>query len=781
MTSLPAWSQATGTAGSVAIWLALVCFALAAGLQLFGHASDRSRRIAQLSFTLGCAGFLAAFVALASLFIGNQYGYNYVFRHSALDHEFKYKLAGVWSGQEGSFLLWGVTSAIFGLFAVRKTGADRRWFTVIYSLFLAALAGILSYESPFALVPGLAQLPGLPPDGRGLHPSLLNYWVTIHPPTIFCGFGSLTILFAWAMSALIRRDYTDWVDGVRPWAILSVTLLGVGLCMGGFWAYETLGWGGFWMWDPVENTSFVPWVFGAALLHGIFIQKARGTWKIANAVLACLPFLSFLYGTFLTRSGFLGDTSVHSFAEMDRSALRILIGLGGVAIVGFLVFLIRAWRQPPAASPAPTDSWMNRAAMYTSGVWILLAMGVITGVGMSVPLIQSLASQKPKMVEEHLYHMVLAWPFPFLMLLIAVAPFVSWRGTSAKELFGKLANCLAVSIGVVGFLLLWLKSGKWGQPADLDAKVQFPAGIEVSAVFWVLFLTWLCLFAVTTNGLRLIQSFRRAKGSLGAFVTHVGVAMTMLGLIFSRGFEQKEMIVVHDAKAPSAFGSLIELKGPTSLFTDRKNKIEMQVTGPGGTFVARPGLYYTIGNDGDPAPISWPHIQRHPLYDMYFTVYEMVYEATEPATFSVGRTMAFEGMTITYEGLKTAGQAGMAGATFTADLKVVDGENEIRVAPSIMIAGEGEIKSTDARLNDDYIVRLERIDAADKSAIISIRYAQPAYPVEVFYKPLTSLVWLGVGIMTLGGFLAAWSRRRIRPDAASPEPTQDAPAPTAEV
>ena len=449
------WSMLVGSAGKLLILLAFVLNLGSAVLWTASHRKPSLSRWAGLGFALGVGAFFVAFVALSSLFMTGQFQYQYVFDHSAIEYEWKYKIAGVWSGQEGSFLLWALGSSLFGLLAAPKTGIDRRWFTVVFALFLAALAGILMYESPFRLTPEIHGELLRAENGKGMPPSLLNYWVTIHPPTIFLGFGSLTVLYSWAMAALIRRNLKTWIDGVRPWAILSATLLGLGLCMGGFWAYETLGWGGFWMWDPVENTSFVPWAATAAFIHGVFIQKAKGKWMYGNVFLAAIPFLSFLYGTFLTRSGFLTDTSVHSFAKMDQKALWILIGIGLTAVLTFVgLYVDRLLTERRVAKEAPITEdqtgVLQKELMYATSAWLLTATALITAIGMSVPFIQSLKNQPSKVVEEHLYHQVLAWPFPFIMLGMAITPFLTWRPARFSDLANKLLNALAVSIGIIG-------------------------------------------------------------------------------------------------------------------------------------------------------------------------------------------------------------------------------------------------------------------------------------------------------------------------------------------
>lgn len=353
----PDWSLFTGDLGRGAVYAAIVLFLVAACAWAFLPKLKEATRVGAWAFALGCTGILLAFVTLAVLFVNNRFEYAYIWEHGDATNALQYRVAAVWSGQEGSFLLWATAASIWALVTVAKTGIYRRWYTVAYSFVLGGLASILAFESPFKM--NLFEgAPFVPPAGQGLAPSLLNYWVVIHPPTIFMGFGALTVLFAMGFAAMLEKNRDAWVPIVRPWAIAAMAILGLGLCMGGFWAYETLGWGGFWMWDPVENVSFVPWVLSIALVHGLIVQRAKQGWQATNFLFAGLPFLTFLYGTFLTRSGMLSSASVHSFAEMESNALKLLLVLMAGAFIGYLgLWGYRAVQAARSPVEAPAGTW----------------------------------------------------------------------------------------------------------------------------------------------------------------------------------------------------------------------------------------------------------------------------------------------------------------------------------------------------------------------------------------------------------------------------------------
>ena len=766
-----AWADFLGNAAGIVMYAVILAMVGSAGLHIF---KPNLAPIARKLFVGGCIGFFFCFATLITLFFTHQFQFQYIFRHSSLETIPQFLLAAAWSGQEGSFLLWAVTSAIFGVLTVRKSGLYERWFTVVYAAFLGGLAGILSYESPFLKVPdGI-----VPPDGQGFVPGLMNYWVVIHPPTIFLGFGCLTALFAWAIAAMLHKNLDEWIKMVRPWAIVGLTLLGVGLCMGGFWAYEMLGWGGFWMWDPVENTSFVPWVLLAAFIHGAFVQLAKNKWQHLNIALAAMPFILFCYGTFLTRSGFLGETSVHSFAQMDRTALWIMVGIGGLAfltLIGTTIWSAR--QQPPKPAAAKLETWLNKEFFYGTGMWLLVVLGLFIAIGMSVPFLTgTLLERQQAVVEEKLYHQVVVWPYPLIMLGMAFAPFLTWRGITFKDLFGKLINTLSITIGLVGFALLWLKFAgseiavsKWavlvpGVPADPTQTVNFFGNVNVNTTAWVLILCGITLFALVANLTRAVYQFRKSKTSIGGLLTHVGLVMTMLGLIFSRGFQQTVSLNIHPTvpmEKRVAYGNLIDLVGRTSSYTDRDNKIELKVDDGFKQYSVFPGLYYTPGQGGVPTPTQSPYIKSKLLYDLYFVVGPFTFVGSEPTQLAKGESGRFNNIVIQYNGYRMEGPgAGMAGTKFIADLTITTPDGIVKAEPYIEMTDiPGQLDMPEIAVTDDIAVQLSRIDAATGDGYIIANYRTEMFPIEVYYKPLTILVWWGVGIMFIGGSLAAFSRR----------------------
>ncbi len=754
----PSWSIAVGTAGRWLVWAGVALFLIAALLWLF-EPRLRSRRFVVATFVAGTACVFGTFACLAALFVANRFEYTYVYGHGDLRNAVAYRIAGVWSGQEGSFLLWAMTSALFGLAALRGTGTYLRWFGTVYSLFLASLCGILAFESPFVLNL-IHGKPFVPPDGVGLTPALQNYWVIIHPPTIFLGFGSLTVLFAYAFAALCSRNAVDWVPRARPWALIALTLVGLGLCMGGLWAYETLGWGGFWAWDPVENTSFVPWCLTVALVHGMIVQTARKRWHASNLLLGGAPFIAFVYGTFLTRSGLLGETSVHSFAEMDNQALKLLLGVLGVASVGFLGAWLAGLRAMPKPDSVPMQGQapIHREALYRLGSTLFVILAFATSVGMSVPMFMSVFGRQPKVVEEWLYHRVMPWLFIPILLLVAAGPFVGWRGIGLRDLLGRLYGIACVTFALVGLTMLVLMKGPWGRLADLDSTVSFPFGWKVLALPWVLVLLGICYFAAVANVWRIAEVWKSSRSSLATFLSHVGVGVLLAGLIVSRGLERKVQVAAQEGVPVAALGYVLDVKSHTKDLTDRDNKVLIELSADADRFTARPGLYYKITPQGEANPMVWPHVQRRMTNDIYLTLHPMVLNASDAVELKPGETRQIEPYTVKYSGMVREGEPGASGTTFGAKLEVRSGDSVLQVVPKLELTRNG-LQPAPAEVDADYYFTLVGMDAATKSVSVQLNYKRPIYPIEVFYKPLTGLVWLGLGILTLGGLLAAWHRR----------------------
>lgn len=762
----PTWSTLAGLSGKGLVFFAIACFVASALLSATKKEPARLRLAIRL-FALGSLSIAGSMVCLGALFVGDQFEYEYVASHSWKASAVAYKIAAIWSGQQGSFMLWAVASALFGILALRSTGVYKRAYIAIYASFLASLSAILAFESPFAILQKMV-IGGavyLPLDGMGLAPSLQNYWVVIHPPIIFLGFGSLTVPFAYSLSAMLTGDVRSWANQVRPWALTGMTLLGLGLVLGGQWAYETQGWGGFWAWDPVENVSLVPWLLMAALVHGLMVQVTRSKWHWANLLLGGAPFLLFVYGTFLTRSGYLDKFSVHSFAQMDRSALWILLGVVGTAFGGFIGVWIARGRKLASSLPMETAELRSpRESAFQAGALLLALLALSVAVGMSVPFLLGLLGKDAKVVDEPLYHDVVVWFFVPILVLMSGAPFLSWRSMEWKELSRRSWFVLGIALLIESAIIFALHNSDWPNVTDGASRITFPAGISVPRTPWVLTLTFFAALAVAGNSWRAAELFRRSKLGTGGLVTHVGVALTLAGLILSRGLEQKQQVLVMDGTPGTALGYTVRFDRLTSNpAADPGNKAVFSISRPDGSRSAEAlcSYFLTPGAVGDEVFTS-PSIQRYGSHDLYLALESPQANLwDQPEEFMLGETKSGSGVAISFLGLSMHGKSGEPDSWVGAKLKVVEDGKEYFGEPKVDRDGKQDTPAVSPSLK----ATISGFNPETGSIKLQMPYVHTLYPLLLFYKPLTALIWIGIFVMTVGGFMAAAARARTQREA----------------
>ena len=346
-----------GTIGHLLLVTGFVSALLSAISMFIFHTNKGGKQWYELgknAFLVHGVSVLTAIGLMFYMMISKMYEYHYVWNHVSDDLPFRYIFSAFWEGQEGSFLLWMFWHIILGFVILSRRN---KWTAgVIGTLsmmqfFLGSMilgVYVLGHKfgsSPFVLLRDVMNIPLFANaeylqliDGNGLNPLLQNYWNTIHPPTTFLGFASLSIPYAYAISGLTTKDKSGWVESVLPWGLFSGAMLGTGILMGAAWAYEALSFGGYWSWDPVENSSLVPWLIMIAGIHTNVIAKSTGRSIFMTFAFYLLAFVLIVYSTFLTRSGILGDTSVHAFTEMGLE-WQLIIFLGFFTLIGlFLLF-----------------------------------------------------------------------------------------------------------------------------------------------------------------------------------------------------------------------------------------------------------------------------------------------------------------------------------------------------------------------------------------------------------------------------------------------------------
>jgi cytochrome c-type biogenesis protein CcmF len=550
--------------------------------------------------TVGAAAsVVGASAYLCCLIATHHFEVAYVAEYSAKRSSPRFLFAAFWGGQEGSILLWTFWGAVLGAILAFRAGGRTSRIWPLYGILQVFLLSLLLLKCPFALGAGPT-----PPDGKGLNPLLENLWMVIHPPILFLGFASLMPVFAWCLYGLVYRDWDGWVKAAFPWALFAFATLGFGLSLGGYWAYETLGWGGFWGWDPVENSSLVPWLFMTALLHGIPIQNKNGGYKVTNLVLGFLPFAFMFYGTFLTRTGLLADFSVHSFSSLGKDGFYML--LGGV-IAAFLiptVLLLMRLRSIP--KPVSYERVLTREFGYFLASALLGVLGLIVAVGMSAPLITKLWLAKGAAAQPSFYNQS-AYPLAILLTVaMAATPYLAWKATDDKELGRRLLKPYIVA--------LVLTMGITAAAFFLGVRKPLMVLLFAAASFAVMANLWLVVPRMRT---------KPARRTVGGFIAHMGVGMLLAGIACLIAFSQSAERVMLIKDVPTErLGTTFIYRGMTHQPYDRDNnalRIEVQR----GKYVweANPRYYFAPWDNkdtmfGNPPAILPSVYAVHSAYDV---------------------------------------------------------------------------------------------------------------------------------------------------------------------
>src|SRR5690554_1647530 len=391
-----------GIIGKVLISLSFVT-GLGAGVLYFISAKNDDDKTLKIgNWLTGIQGLflISASAMLVYLLFTHQFQYYYVFNYTSLDLPNKYLWSAFYGGQEGSFMLWIFFSWFFSLGLMKWVRAPYKapvlFFLMLTQVFLLSM--ILGWHfgdisigaSPFRTIaeempnaPFIQANPNfVPADGSGLNDLLKSPWMMIHPPILFVGFAMMTIPYCFAMAALWKRKYNEWVNPALPWTLGANVALLTAIFLGGYWAYVTLSFGGFWAWDPVENASLVPWLFGTAGIHTMIIQRKSSIAQKSSLILAILAYVAIVYETFLTRSGILSDSSVHSFVDLGLYG-QLLIFMIVITGLGLGMFF---WRYKELPTQQKESKFLSREFMTFTGAVLLLILGLVIIFGTSSPI-----------------------------------------------------------------------------------------------------------------------------------------------------------------------------------------------------------------------------------------------------------------------------------------------------------------------------------------------------------------------------------------------------------
>ena len=580
-----------GYIGNAFIYLSLLSALLSAVGYYFNSKeilTSEWKNFARINFSIHSFSIIGIAGTLFFMLFNHFYEYSYVWQHSNNSMPMEYILSCFWEGQEGSFLLWAFWNMVLGNI-LRKT-IDEKWeaptmavFALVQVFLASMLLGIFigDYKlgtNPFILLrenPEFANLPfiQIPDylsklDGRGLNPLLMNYWMTIHPPTLFLGFSSTLVPFAFAIAGLWKKDFTTWQKPALVWTFFSIMILGTGILMGGAWAYEALSFGGFWAWDPVENSSLVPWLVMVGAGHVMIINKRRGGSLFMTHLMAISSFLLVLYSTFLTRSGILGNSSVHAFTDLGMQAQLVIYVLTFVLIcvvllihdklirVSYLMvsFLMLFWGIMHGHKITLLLIWLGASLvitiysyvkffpkeeeeekLYSREFWMfvgslvfLLSAMVITYFT-SIPVLNKLFNLEKAPIKIADYN---RWMIPFTiisLLLIAITQYFKYKKTNPKQFLKhiSLSGLAAIIFGLSAVIpLYFIKDYSTSSNAVKWDLISY-ALLFISA-----------LFAVFSN---LDYWMRMLKGNIrhaGASIAHIGFALILLGALISTSKKQ---------------------------------------------------------------------------------------------------------------------------------------------------------------------------------------------------------------------------------------------------
>lgn len=521
-----------GFYGNLFVNVAFICSILAAvGYYLYSQKeTERYFKIANWLFGFQGLFLLAASGLLLYIILTHQFNFYYVFNYTSSDLQLKYLISAFWGGQEGSFMLWILISTLIGFGLMSWTRKPYRgpvlFFLTLTQVFLFSMISGISFgdftlgASPFrTLADAMPNAPFLqsnpdfvPQDGKGLNDLLKSPWMMIHPPILFTGFAMMTVPYCFAMAALWKRKYNEWVNPALPWTLGANLALLTAIFLGGYWAYVTLSFGGYWAWDPVENASFVPWLLGTAGIHTMIIQRKSSTSQKASIIFAILAYVAIVYETFLTRSGILADASVHSFVDLGLYS-QLVIFMLAVTGIGLGMFFYRYKELPDQQKDS---KFLSREFMTFAGAMVLFLIGLVIILGTSSPVIGRLFVDNPTPPEVSFYN---EWTMPLAMLaavMTVLGQYLFWKRQDAESLAAELTIPVAVSC------------------------VLALATIVIADIYNIYYMVYLLTawFTLVGNGIIIIRLIIKKPMLIGGALSHVGFGMLLLGILASSAYNQ---------------------------------------------------------------------------------------------------------------------------------------------------------------------------------------------------------------------------------------------------
>jgi cytochrome c-type biogenesis protein CcmF len=551
--------------GSALLGLAFLAALAAAAIALAGRNGDERRLRLSRRVVYAFCGLLTACVVIIELaFAGDDFSFNIVAQHSSIETPAGYKLAAMWSSQEGSLLLWAWVLSIAASAALYATRNKLRelvpWATAVMMGVAAFFTGLMLFAPD---VDPFATLDPAPVDGVGLNPLLQHPSMMIHPPMLYSGYVAFTVPFAFAIGALVtRRIDAEWIRATRRFALIAWTFLGFGLLLGARWSYTELGWGGYWAWDPVENAALMPWLLGTAFLHSIMVQEKRGMLKVWNASLIVGTFSMALLGTFLVRSGVL--QSIHAFG--DNTVGPYILGLIAVVLVGSTALIVS--RLDELRSDKRIDSLASRESIFLVNNLLLVGMTAVIFWGTFFPLISELFTGEKASLAAPWFDRYTTPLAIGLVLFTGIGPLLAWRRVSwasAKRVFRIPLAVAAVVTVVLAFFTdaadqLWaLALFAFAAFALTGLAQEFWSGTQARKQL-----------SGEPGAQALVGLVSRNRRRYGGYIVHVGVIVLLIGVAASSSFQTNRDVELRPGESTTVDGRTITYVKPTMAVDEEK-------------------------------------------------------------------------------------------------------------------------------------------------------------------------------------------------------------------
>ncbi len=758
--------------------------------------------LARIGYHATAIMILAASALLLYAILTHQYQYKYVYNYSSSGMATGLLMATFWAGQEGSFMLWIFFTSVVGLVLLEYTSKRGDLEPRVMMIFTLALSFLLLMVSPLLKSPfnyiwmhqdyldlkninqAFLNIPALQSffftdqetnksfvqvgkelyavlmannipindfivDGKGLNPLLYNFWMQIHPPILFIGFAMSLVPFSFAIAALIKNEYRDWVKQSLPWLLVSMCVLGLGIMIGGYWAYSILGWGGYWGWDPVENSSLIPWLVGVAGIHTMLVQKktqekgGSSRFVKTNLILSIMTFILVVYSTFLTRSGILGDASVHSFVDPGMAVYLFLIIFLSTFLLMGIGGIIYRWKYLTENFSFEENILSRELALFTGAV-ALIASAIIILAGTSAPIF----------------------------------------GTSVDIRFYDEMNLpIAIIIGIVNGLSILLK-WKTNDGRTLWKQARFPliAAVILTLLMIIIgglndiMLIVLALsssFALFVNGEVAWKIIKGKKSYIGAYVAHTGIALFLVGVIATAGHTQKQKADLVKGEKVSVLDHNLTFLGYEPFENGTKYKFNVKIEKGGKEKVIAPVMFVSDFNNS---------LTREPDILVGFTkdyyIEPLSYEDGSHSEHSGTSVVLKKGSSYNYNGTEIFFKqfsmpkdmsAMTGGGTFKIGIELTAKKNGkvYSLEPYMENAGQGPVYHSDEETQLNLKAAIKNMNASQGEVELIFSQIdeelQTAAPKEILsieasIKPFISLVWIGVAVLS-AGFLIAAARR----------------------